>query len=132
MIEASDGVVDEVIADLKQVAGREQRLARKMLPRYVALSSDVRYIRDHTKTLFIVGAFKTSRLSKATEVWLYATKHLKPAHMREVRELWQNWLSEQSGLLFARANCPESSRMLKFLGFTFIAETAGVEIYRTN
>lgn len=121
-----------LLADLSPIGMAQVAKAKRGINSILALSTDVRYIVEDDKPLFLVGAFKPTLTQKHKEVWMYASRHLQAKHLRKLRLVWEAWLARQDDAIVARTDCWESERMLRFFGFTFICERNGTAIYGAN
>ena len=123
----------ELRAHLTPLGHRHLGNAALSLDSYIALSSDVRYVSENDRPLFLIGAFQPTLFSPQKEVWMYSTEFLKAIHFRTVRKMWQEWLETQKGfLIFARTDSPQSERMVEFVGFTFRLETEHYKVYEVS
>ena len=122
----------ELLEQLSPIGQQQVAKSKTGLPSVLALSTDIRYIVEDDKPLFLIGAFKTSLLHNHKEVWMYSSVHLEARHFRKLKGVWKDWLAQQTDAIIARADCWESERMLRFFGFSFLGERNGVAFYGAN
>jgi hypothetical protein len=131
-VETSKEIDPQLLADLSPIGTAQVTKAQRGLQSILALSTDVRYIVEDDKPLFLVGAFKPTLTQQYKEVWMYSSRHLQARHLRKLRLVWEAWLARQTDAIIARTDCWESERMLRFFGFQFICERNGKAIYGAN
>lgn len=122
-----DSIPESFLDDITDYA-RRQPLGH--LKSAIAISFDNRYVTDNDgRPLLLIWAHRQSFLSLNLELCMIATKHLRPSHMKEAKELIWEWIKQQKYPIYARCD-GKTRKFLEFMGFSKVEELNGAFRYK--